>query len=161
MRHRHAVLSALAVVVLACVQVAQAGDLPPRRRGPLLGWLRDFTYRATYVGEPAVHPSDTAHGANVRTYYNAILVEDLAAGRVPFRKGAAMVKELYFSGTEDVIGWSVMRKVRGNSGSTGRGWLFYETLDGTNAGAFYGRGKPICTGCHADGTDYLLSPFRP
>jgi hypothetical protein len=88
-------------------------------------------------------------------------VEDLQAGRTEFRKGAAMVKELYFSQTETVIGWSVMRKLRNRSGSTGRGWLFYETLDGTNDGVFYGRGKPICTGCHADGVDFLLSPFRP
>jgi len=148
-------------VLAALVTSAAAGELPPRRRGPLLAWLQAFTYRATYVGEPAVHASNTAHGANVRTYYSPVLVEDLQAGRPTFRKGAAMVKELYFSGTEDVIGWSVMRKLRNRSGATGRGWLFYETLDGSNDGAFYGRGKPICTGCHADGTDYLLSPFRP
>jgi hypothetical protein len=103
----------------------------------------------------------TAHGANVRTYFSPTLVEDLRAGRPTFRRGAAMVKELYFSGTEEVVGWSVMRKLRPRSGRSGRGWLFYETLDGTNAGVFYGRGKPICVGCHAAGTDFLLTPFRP
>jgi hypothetical protein len=57
------------------------------------------THRERFVGEPAVHPSTAegrAHGLNVRTYYDPILVEDLRAGRSTFRKGAAMVKELYF-----------------------------------------------------------------
>ena len=140
---------------------AAASDLPPRRKGPLLAWLRSSAYRATYTPEPAVRPSMTAHGANVRTYYSPTLVEDLRTGRATFRKGAAMVKELYFSGTEEVVGWSVMRKLRGQSGPRGRGWLFYETLDGTNRGVFYGRGKALCVGCHVDGTDFLLTPFRP
>jgi hypothetical protein len=72
-----------------------------------------------------------------------------------------MVKELYFQGTETVVGWSVMRKIRSRSGPRGKGWLFYETLDGRNQGAFFGRGLGVCTSCHAAGTDYLLSPFRP
>jgi hypothetical protein len=148
-------------LVLTAAAPAAAGEHPPRRKGPLLAWVKAFAYRDLYTAEPAVHSSNAAHGANVRTFYSPGLVEDLQAGRTTFRKGAAMVKELYFSGTETVIGWSVMRKLRTNSGATGRGWLFYETLDGSNDGAFYGRGKPICTGCHADGTDFLLSPFRP
>jgi hypothetical protein len=151
----------IAVLGFALVDGARAGELPPRRKAPLLAWLEAFEYRGTYVAEPAVHASMAAHGANVRTYYSPGLAEDLRAERTPFRKGAAMVKELYFSGTEDVVGWSVMRKLRNRSGSTGRGWLFYETLDGTNDSVFYGRGKALCTGCHAAGTDFLLSPFRP
>jgi hypothetical protein len=150
----------VAGLLLVFATASAAGDLPPRRKGPLLAWLRSGAYRATYTPEPAMRPSMTAHGATVRTFYSPTLVEDLRAGRAPFRKGAAMVKELYFGGTE-VVGWAVMRKLRAQSGSRGRGWLFYETLDGTNRGAFYGRGKPICVGCHADGTDFLLTPFRP
>jgi hypothetical protein len=136
-------------------------DVPPRERGELLRWLRAGTYRATYAAEPRVRPSVPVHGQNVRVYYSPRLVEDLAAGRVPFRRGAAMVKELYFGGTDTVIGWSVMRKLRRRSGRRGRGWLFYESFDGTNDGAFHGRGLGICVSCHAEGTDYLLSPFRP
>jgi hypothetical protein len=149
------------LLAVGVAHAAWAADVPPRRKGALLRWLAEGTYRMTFVGEPAVHPSMTAHGANVHTYYNDVLVEDLREGRITFRRGASMVKELYFSGTETVVGWAVMRKVRGSAGRTGRGWLFYETLDGTNEGAFFGRGKPVCTGCHAGGVDYLLSPFRP
>jgi hypothetical protein len=149
------------VLVLLFATATVAGDLPPRRKGPLLAWLRAGEYRTTYTPEPAVRPSATAHGANVRTYYSPTLVEDLRAGRTTFRKGAGMVKELYFAGTEEVVGWAVMRKLRPRSGKRGRGWLFYETIDGTNRGAFFGRGKALCVGCHADGTDFLLTPFRP
>ena len=147
--------------VLVVATTAAAGELPPRRKGPLLAWLKAGEYRATYTPEPVVRPSMTAHGANVRTYFSPTLTDDLRAGSPSFRRGAAMVKELYFSGTEEVVGWSVMRKLRTRSGRSGRGWLFYETLDGTNRGVFYGRGKPVCVGCHADGTDFLLTPFRP
>lgn len=149
------------VLLLALAAPTLAGDLPPRRKGPLLAWLRSGAYRATYTSEPAVRPSMTAHGANVRTYYSPTLVDDLRTGSETFRKGAAMVKELYFAGTEDVVGWAVMRKLRAQSGPRGRGWLFYETVDGTNRGAYYGRGKALCVGCHADGKDFLLTPFRP
>lgn len=153
------VLALLCLFAMIAALVASADAMPPRRKGPLLRWLRAGTYRATYAAEPAVHASATAHGMHVRTYYDPTLVADLAAGRTTFRRGAAMVKELYFGGQEDVIGWSVMRKLRGGRG--GATWLFYETLDGTNARPFFGRGLAVCTGCHAAGIDFLLSPFRP
>src|SRR5207253_1420073 len=72
---------------------------PPRREKALLDWLGAGTYRASYTAEPDVHVSTAgAHGQNVRTYYSLILVEDLRTGRTVFRKGATMVKELYFGG---------------------------------------------------------------
>jgi hypothetical protein len=157
---RHLLLvSTLAVP--AADPAAAAGVLPPRRKQALLEWLRARTYLEAYAAEPAVHPSVPAHGFNVRVYLSPRLAEDLRSGRLPFRKGAAMVKELYFQGTEDVVGWSVMRKVRRRSGKGGKGWLFYETFDGRNEGALFGRGLGVCTSCHAAGADYLLSPFRP
>jgi hypothetical protein len=72
-----------------------------------------------------------------------------------------MVKELYFQGHDHAIGYSVMIKVRPRSGAAGRGWLFYETLDGTNRAPSYGRGLEVCTGCHRSGVDFLRSGFRP
>ena len=33
--------------------------------------------------------------------------------------------------------------------------------DGTNRGVSFGRGLPVCTGCHRSGVDYLRSGFRP
>ncbi len=154
--------SAIAVVlsgIVVSATLATAGTLPPRREAALLRWLHEGSYRDTYLAEPAPHPSTPAHGMSVRTYFSPRLIEDLRTGRGTFRKGAAMVKELYFGGNE-VVGWSVMRKLQSRS-RRGRGWLFYETFDGTAQGAFFGRGVAVCVGCHEAGADFLLSPFRP
>jgi hypothetical protein len=111
---------------------------------------------------PAPHPSASAHGPYVRTWYSPVLVDDLRAGRDPFRKGAATVKELYLGGPNaPPAGYSVMRKLRTRSGPTGGGWLFYEKFDGTNEGASFGCGLPVCAGYHGSGVDLLLSTFRP
>ena len=143
-------------------QVASAEADPPRRKGPLLDWLTAGTYRASYTPEPEVHVSTSgAHGLNVRTYYSPVLVEDLRASRSVFRRGAAMVKELYFGGGDEVIGYAVMTKVRHRRRAVGRAWLFYETLDGTNANPSFGRNLPVCSGCHRAGVDFLRSEFRP
>ncbi len=150
---------ALAVTLALGVEGALA-QVPPRRQGPLLRWLQAGTYRQAYTPEPAVRASFTAHGQYVRTWYSPILVEDLRAGRPRFRRGAAMVKELFGSDPTAVRGWAVMRKLRPASGARGQGWLFYERLPG-GGGAFFGRGLGLCTSCHRAGADYLLSPFRP
>jgi hypothetical protein len=154
-------------VVVATVFTSLAGastDVPPRGKRALLEWLKAGTYRERFVSEPDVHPSTAegrVHGRNVRTYYNPILGDDLRAGRITFRKGAAMVKELYFDNVDRPMGYSVMIKLRQRSGGSGRGWLFYETLDGTNRAVSFGRGLGVCTGCHQSGVDFLRSEFRP
>ena len=136
--------------------------LPPTGKRALLGWLRARVYASTFIPEPVPHPSASAHGPYVRTWYSPVLIEDLRMGRSPFRKGATMVKELYLEGPNaPPVGYAVMRKVRSRSGPTGRGWFFSETFDGTNDALRIGRGLPVCTGCHRSGVDYLLSPFRP
>lgn len=159
------VVAALAVAVVPASPQAEieAGteQVPPTKRRALLRWLAAGTFRATYVAEPEVHPSAGPHGGNVRTWFNSILVEDLRAGRTTFRKGAAVVKELYFSGVDRPTGYAVMVKTRRNSGDRGEGWVWLESFDGTADGAIYGRGVALCANCHGAGTDYLLSPFRP
>jgi len=151
----------LALSLLGWVAAAHAGDstLPPTKTAALLRWLNDGAYRTTYLPEPAVRVSSTAHGLHVRSWYSPVLAADLGDSVLPFRRGAAMVKELYFEGTETVVGWSVMRKVRRRSAG-GRGWFFFETFDGERPIA-RGRGIGICVGCHRAGSDFLLSEFRP
>ena len=158
-----AAFAMLAAVALSGASAPQTADpdIPPRKRARLVEWLEAGSYRETYVGEPAVHPSAGPHGGNVRTYFNSILAEDLREGRTTFRKGATMVKELYFGGTDEVAGYAVMTKVKKKSGGTGKGWLFYEAFNRTGDDAFYGRGLRLCSDCHSAGTDFLLSPFRP
>jgi len=155
---------AVAVATLLTSVAGASSDVPPRGKRALLRWLKTGIYRERFVGEPEVHPSTAegrVHGLNVRTYYDPILVDDLRAGQSTFRKGAAMVKELYFDSVDRPLGYSVMIKVRPRSGVSGRGWLFYETLDGTNRAASFGRGLGVCTGCHQSGVDFLRSGFRP
>jgi hypothetical protein len=154
------VVLAISLVIVAGANAASDPTLPPTQTSALLRWLRDGSYRATYTPEPAVHSSATdAHGLHVRTWYGPVLTDDLGSGAVRYRRGAAMVKELYFNGTDDVIGWSVMRKVRRRS-AAGKGWFFFETFDGERPLA-RGRGVRICVECHRDGADFLLSEFRP
>jgi hypothetical protein len=141
---------------------AHAGALPPQGKRALLAWLKAGTYASSFTPEPEPHPSASAHGPFVRTWYSPVLTEDLRDGRVPFRRGAAMVKELYLDGpTAPPVGYSVMRKLLAHSGPTGRGWLFYETFDGRNDAVSFGRGLAVCTGCHRSGVDFLRSTFRP
>ncbi|MGH7895521.1 MAG: hypothetical protein ACREQL_12690 [Candidatus Binatia bacterium] len=148
------------VAMTAIALAAPSAEVPPTRAQALFRWLRDGVYRQTFTPEPAVRESAIgAHGLHVRSWYSPVLAEDLRAGVLPYRRGAAMVKELYFAGTEEVVGWSVMRKVRRKSAG-GRGWYFFETFDGRMALA-KGRGVGICVGCHGAGTDFLLSDFRP
>jgi len=155
---------AVAVATVLTSVAGASSDVPPRGKRALLRWLKTGIYRERFVGEPEVHPSTAegrVHGLNVRTYYDPILVDDLRAGQSTFRKGAAMVKELYFDSVDRPLGYSVMIKVRQRSGVSGRGWLFYETLDGTNRAVSFGRGLGVCTGCHQSGVDFLRSGFRP
>ena len=141
---------------------AHAGALPPQGKRALLAWLKAGAYASSFTPEPEPHPSTSAHGPFVRTWYSTVLTEDLRDGRVPFRRGAAMVKELYLDGpTAPPVGYSVMRKLLSHSGPTGWGWLFYETFDGRNDAVSFGRGLAVCTGCHRSGVDFLRSTFRP
>lgn len=135
-------------------------NIPPTKRKAMLRWLADRQYVAGFTAEPEVHASAGPHGGNVRTFFNPILVEDLRGGRTTFRKGAAMVKELYFGSSDTLSGYAVMVKVKKNAGSSGQGWLFMESFNGMNAD-FFGRGIGVCANCHGGGTDYLLSEFRP
>lgn len=177
MRKRRSGLMAILVVVLMTAipgapeaqvirdpidEIAAGADpnIPPTKRKAMLAWLQEKRYLEGYTAEPAVHPSEGPHGGNVRTFFNAILVEDLRAGRTSFRKGAAMVKELYFGSTDTVRGYAVMVKVKKKAGATGQGWLFMESFNGTQAD-FFGRGIRLCSDCHGAGTDFLLSEFRP
>jgi hypothetical protein len=73
----------------------------------------------------------------------------------------AVSLELFFGGQDEVIGFSVMRKVRRRSGKRGRGWYFFETFDRTTPIVQPGRGVPACVGCHRAGHDFYLLGFQP
>src|SRR5438045_2341435 len=98
----------LALVLLLAGVASAADTLPPRRKPALVEWLAEGSYRQDFLPKPAAHPSAGPHGVEVRTWYSPTLVDDLHTGRTVFRKGAAMVKELYSTGGEQPVGWAAM-----------------------------------------------------
>ena len=104
----------------------------------LLAWLKADNYKKMFLPEPTIHLSSGPHGGFIRSYYNPILVEDLRAGKSVWRAGATMVKELYFNGTDQVRGYSVMVKLDDDSGPHGEGWQ--RTPDRAGAGRDVGSG---------------------
>jgi hypothetical protein len=128
----------------------------PVNEAELGEWLRAGRY-ASWAHESAIHPSKGPHGGDVRTYFNDVLVDarERKAGGLP--RGAAAVKELIDEGR--VGGWAVLVKTSSSS-DDGDGFYWYETF-GTEPGssAIAGQGHSTCTGCHAAGTDYVLTPF--
>ena len=132
----------------------------PTESGPLLTWLQTGGYQQ-WQAESARHRSSGPHTANVRSFFNQILLDSLTAGGAVHPRGAAVVKELYGSGTT-VRGWAVEVKVADDSDG-GRGWYWYERI-GTSVFAD-GTGETGCTGCHSQNfgsfvsKDFVLSRF--
>ena len=119
----------------------------------LVDWLAVAEYRA-WPGEAGAHPSSGPHFGEVRTWLSPALATSLEAGGDPHPLGAAAVKELYGDGT-DVLGHSVM--VRVGEGAGDNAWFWYEAFRGTvYADA---RGEGLCSGCHEDGMDHILTPW--
>jgi len=133
------------------------GDqLPPTEAIALRSWLQEGRYLGWHA-ESGIHPSGGPHFGRVRTYLNDVAFDSLASGQSQHPKGAAVVKELYFSGST-VREWAVETKLE-NDSAGGQNWYWYEGL------RLAGRGLAACTGCH--GSDYLdfktkdfiLTPF--
>ena len=62
----------------------------------------------------------------------------------------------------DPIGYAVMIKTQRTKSPRRRSWRYYETFDAEQKRFdFAGRGLRLCADCHSDGTDFLLSTFRP
>jgi hypothetical protein len=133
---------------------ADPPQLPPTDGAALLPWLESASYTA-WSAESGPHPSAGPHGSGgVRTFVNDALFASLDAGNAEHPQHAAVVKEL-FAGDGSIAGWAVMVKVAPGQG--GASWYWYEIVgastyaDGVDVG--------LCTGCHEDGDDQVLTPF--
>lgn len=124
----------------------------------LFAWLQAGRYRG-FAAESGVHASAGPHGGGVRTFLNDVLAESLAAGAAAHPTGAAAVKELYAADRTTLTGWAVEVKVQDESAG-GQGWYWYEVFSTTDGSRpIEGLGNPVCTGCHAQGRDYVRIPF--
>jgi len=127
---------------------------PPTEADALATWLAEGRYLA-WAAESAPHPGAGPHFGVVRTFVNDALFDSLTAAQAQHPPGAAAVKELYGRSGDTVLGWAVMTKLQADS-AAGQGWYWYEAF-GTFASG--GVGLSICTGCHADGRDFVRIPF--
>ena len=136
---------------------AEDPDRVPTSSAELFAWLQAGRYRG-FAAESGVHGSAGPHGG-VRTYVNGVLAASLAAGNAAHPSGAAAVKELYAPDRTTLTGWAVEVKVQADSAG-GQGWYWYEVFSTTDGSRpIEGLGNAICTGCHAQGTDYVRIPF--
>lgn len=133
---------------------AEDDQQPPVEADALATWLEEGRYLA-WAAESAPHAGGGPHFGRVRTFVNDALFDSLSAAPAQHAAGAAAVKELYGASGETVRGWAVMTKLQADS-DDGQGWYWYEAFGTFAAG---GIGLSICTGCHAEGRDYVRIPF--
>lgn len=120
----------------------------------LVAFVKEKRY-AEWTAEPAAHDTAGPHGDKVRTYFNATVAASLRDGKPLHPKGSVLVKELIGSDGK-LTGHALDVKVEDGSGETK--WLFFEGFVADDyANNFYGVAHPTCHGCHAGGTDYVLS----
>jgi hypothetical protein len=135
-----------------------AANPVPTSSAELFAWLQAGRYRG-FAAESGVHPSAGPHGGSVRTFVNEALAASLAAGNASHPAGAAAVKELYASDRSTLTGWAVEVKLDDDSAG-GAGWYWYEVFSTTDGSRpIEGAGNSACTGCHAQGRDYVRIPF--
>lgn len=133
-------------------------DAVPTTRDELFAYLQDGGYRG-FARESAVHASAGPHGGSVLTFVNGALERSLAAGSATHPKGAAAVKEIYGTDRATLTGWAVEVKTEADSAG-GRGWYWYEVFSTSNGSRpIEGAGNAACTGCHAEGRDYVRIPY--
>ncbi|MBA3547038.1 MAG: hypothetical protein H0T76_11185 [Nannocystis sp.] len=133
-----------------------AEELPPIENVEALeSWLAGGAYKQ-WAAESKVHASTGPHGGNVRTYVNAIALGSLAAQAAEHPQDAATVKELYGDSMDTLIGYAVALKTAPQS-EGGATWYWYERINATVYGG--GLDVPLCSGCHGDGADYILTPY--
>ncbi len=129
---------------------------PPTQAQALRSWLQEGRYLGWHA-ESQIHPSGGPHFGLVRTYLNDLAFDSLVAGNAQHPKGAAVIKELYHSGST-IQEWAVEIKLEADSAG-GQNWYWYEGV------GLSGRGLRICTNCHGRDyvtfktKDFILTPF--
>ena len=129
-----------------------------RYEDALFEYLKSGKYRQ-FKSDSKVRPSAAraAHGS-IRTFINDKLSQSMAAGNKVHPIGSFAVKELHKDGA--MIGWASAYKTRDDDGK-GNGWYWYENLstENTDKPVASGFGEQLCTGCHAQGSDFVASPW--
>jgi hypothetical protein len=140
---------------IASIDATSDESTVPTDAATLFAFLQASDYR-DYPAEPSVHPSSGPHG-QVRSFFHPTLASSLEGDALEHPVGAAVVKELHSGG--ELSGWAVM--VKTDTGVSADSWYYYEVLSTTDNSSpvANGNGVGLCAGCHASGTDYILSTF--
>lgn len=151
-----AVLGAVLVSALPALRAETAA--PPASSRELFEWLKTGSYK-DWAREIVPHPAAGAHPGGVRANLNPALEASLKGGGQAHPAGAAAVLELY--GKSGALhGWAVAIKTQAESAG-GQGWYWYEVLsvkDGNRTLAA-DRGVAACVECHAQGRDFVMTPY--
>jgi hypothetical protein len=160
----------MTITVAACASDGKDDQTPPMGRAEIEDWLASGVFKS-WAAEPAIHPSrsPSPHGFN-RIWSNDLIAAN-ATGNKAWPMGAAAVKVLYPSMTDETpIGYAVYLKLADDSDG-GSNWYWYERVplnhpaphdangvvaDGTGGS---GPALDICVGCHnAAGADAAHTP---
>jgi hypothetical protein len=135
---------------------AQPSDTPPTESASLLKRLQASSCRK-WPNESASHRSMGSHQTLVVTYLSPQLDRSMTAKAASHPRGAVAVKELLDAAGKP-YGWGVSIKTSAESDG-GMGWYRFET-PGMPAGNVVAQsnGVPLCSGCHARGLDFVLTP---
>lgn len=143
-------------------ETGKVDSVVPTELRELFKYLQDGSYTKFAAKESSKHPSAGPHtkvGLPVRVFMDPKIDASLKAGNTTHPAGSAIVKEMY-DDKGKLQGWAVMVKTAPDS-SSGKGWFWYEvtsTTDGSKPVAA-GNGVPLCFGCHAIGTDFVLTRY--
>lgn len=151
-----------AAAVQPSAETQPVSTVVPMEGQALFAYLQSGAYQSFEARETESHPSRGPHskfGLPVRVFLDPTLDASLRDGQDVHPVGATAIKEMYDDeGTLE--GWAVMVK-HGADSDGGAGWFWYETTDTedwTNTVAA-GSGVPLCFGCHAGGTDFVLTGY--
>jgi hypothetical protein len=130
------------------LEVSAAGIVQYVRNGQHKTWTADPAPRASIGNGP--------HG-RVWVFFNPTIEASLRGGGSVHPAGSILVKEVYAE--DGVTVTTHLLDVKTSEGSGKERWVFYEGSPPDYRSPYFGRALPVCTGCHADGNDFVLSPL--
>ena len=146
-------------------QTLSQEQAPPTQLDELFQYLNDGKYKSFVHRESKLHPSQGPHvrfNRPVRVFLSEDLAASMAAGNASHPAGSSAVKEMYRDDGKTLQGWSVAVKTQEDSDG-GEGWWWYEVTSTTDptrlGGGRAGNGVRVCTGCHASGSDFILTGY--
>ncbi|HLL54193.1 MAG TPA: hypothetical protein VK447_11635 [Myxococcaceae bacterium] len=158
MSPRSSSLLTLSLLALcACGPSQPAVDGLDTSRDGIARFLREDSWRSwTGDAQPRAPLRNSPHGF-VRVFFNPKLEASLRTNALTHPVGSIAVKESYAS--DGVTVAAQLLEVKVAEGAAKDTWLYFEATPPDYRQPYYGRGIQVCTGCHVDGRDFVISPL--